>query len=184
MIRRLLPVVLALLLARVSDAVEPDPNCTPPSSSFELIQRGIFERHNCTMSHCHGADRQAGVDLRAGNSYESLLRSAGDADVVPNDPSEFKLVEPDQPDQSVLYLALAAKTLQLPNVDAPPMPQDGSPLSRDEVEAVRLWILAGAPETGAGCGPRSLLSDCSPPGGEAEREPEVHRCICCGSCAL
>ena len=162
MIRRLLPVVLALLLARVTGAVGPDPNCRPPSSSFELIQRGIFDRHNCNMSHCHGADRQAGVDLRAGNSYESLLRSAGEADVVPNDPSEFKLVEPDQPDQSLLYLALAVKTLQLPHVDAPPMPQDGSPLRRDEVEAVRLWILAGAPETGVVDRVDDLIDPCPP----------------------
>ena len=102
MSRRLLPVVLALLFARVTEAAEPDPNCTAPSSSFELIQRGIFDRHDCSMSNCHGSDRQAGVDLREGNSYASLLRSAGETDAVPNDPREFNLVEPGQPNQSLL----------------------------------------------------------------------------------
>jgi hypothetical protein len=168
MIRRLLPVVLALLVARVAVAVEPDPNCTPPSSTFELIQVGIFDRHDCNMSNCHGIDRQAGLDLRAGNSYGSLLRSAADADVVPNDPSEFKLVEPDQPDQSLLWLTLAVKTLQLRNIDAPPMPKDGLPLSRDEVEAVRLWILAGAPETGVVDGIGDLIDPCPPAPNEDE----------------
>ena len=114
--------------------------CPTPASTFELIQRGIFEQHGCTQDFCHGASKQAGLDLRAGASYESLLHS-GQTD-------EPELVDPGRPEESLLWLVLAAKTLQRPNVPAEPMPIGALPLSRDELEGVDLWIAAGAPEQG------------------------------------
>lgn len=159
MICRLLLASLALLFAGARHRVEAETTCTAPLSSFELIQRAIFDRHDCNMSYCHGADRQAGLDLRPGNSYASLLGSGGDAggDAF----AGFKLVEPGQPDQSLLWRALASKTLRNPR-DASPMPKDGLPLTREEVEAVREWIMAGAPERGFVDRVDDLIQACPP----------------------
>ena len=43
------------------------------------------------------------------------------------------------------------------------MPNGLPPLSADELEAVRLWIYAGAPQTGTVGGTESLLNACLPP---------------------
>lgn len=125
--------------------------CPTPASTFELIQRGVFEQHGCTQDFCHGAGMQAGLDLRAGAAYASLLHhdeSAHADEAEQSDDHEYKLVDPGRPDESLLWLVLAAKTLQRPNVPAEAMPIGALPLSRDELEAVDLWIAAGAPEQG------------------------------------
>ncbi len=176
MIRRLLLVALALACAGVARAVEPDSTCTAPASSFELIQRGIFDRHDCNMSYCHGDARQAGLDLRAGNSYASLVRSVDEADQPPDEPGGLNLVEPGRPKESLLWLALARKTLDLSNAEAPPMPMDGLPLSKDELEGIRLWILEGAPETGVVNHVADLIDPCPPPSEEDEYIADLPAC--------
>ena len=165
MLRRLLLLNLSLALAAPAYAAPADPNCVVPASTFELIQSGIFDRHDCTMSYCHGADRQAGLDLRAGNAYANLLHGATDPDPAAA-ATDINLVEPGRPDDSLLWLALARKTLRRPSgphVQIPAMPRDGLPLSGDELEGVRLWILAGAPETGVVDGVADLIDPCPQP---------------------
>jgi hypothetical protein len=147
--------------------------CPTPSSTFDLIQRGIFEQHGCTLDFCHGASKQAGLDLRAGVSYESLLQpdESGNADEPEeSDDQDYKLVAPRHPDDSLLWLLLAAKTLQRPSAPAQPMPIGTLPLSRDELEGVRLWIAAGAPEQGIVHRVANLIDAC-PQASEADTEP-------------
>jgi hypothetical protein len=43
------------------------------------------------------------------------------------------------------------------------MPNGLPPLSKDELELVRLWIYSGAPETGTVAGTPALLGACLPP---------------------
>jgi len=132
-------------------------------STFQLIQQAIFENHGCTNSTCHGAAKQGGLDLTAGNAYQNLFQ-------VPSSESVFNRVQPGDERRSYLWLKLAAKTdptLLPPGIDiATPMPLAPLPaLSADEIEALRLWIYSGAPQAGTVAGADTLLNAnaCLPP---------------------
>jgi hypothetical protein len=115
-------------------------------STFAAIQSVIFERQGCTADACHGGARSGGLDLRAGASYASLVdvRSSGSA---------LKRILPKEPLESYLFLKVAARTapalLTDEQIAGSPMPLTGAGLSEDQLEAVRIWIEAGAPERGA-----------------------------------
>lgn len=117
--------------------------CADVDSTFEAIQIAIFDNHGCTADACHGSGLQGGLDLRAGASYASLFQA-------PAQGASMMRIQPNAPQESYLYLKLAAATLpgsvQIANS---PMPLGLPALSEDELEAVRLWILGGAPETGS-----------------------------------
>jgi hypothetical protein len=131
--------------------------CPTPASSFERIQRGIFEPR-CNQGYCHGSAARGGLDLRADVAYANLLREH-DADAAePSD--ELEPVDPGHADESLLWLKLAAKTLGRKHVPGDPMPIGGLALSPDELEGIRLWIEAGAPETGIVDGVADLVSPC------------------------
>ncbi|HVO26521.1 MAG TPA: hypothetical protein VMW56_23165 [Candidatus Margulisiibacteriota bacterium] len=130
-------------------------------STFEGIQKSIFEAHGCTNDLCHGSAKQNGLDLRADAAYQNLIE-------VPSVGSQFPRVVPGDQNRSYLWLKVAAKTApdKLPQgvVIPNPMPQDPLPaLSADELEALRLWIYSGAPQTGTVPGTESLLNACLPP---------------------
>jgi lysyl oxidase len=123
-------------------------DCRAPASTYDLIQRGIFEQHGCTQAFCHGAAERGGLDLRAAFSYDSLVHDQSD-EVVPGGP-----------DQSLLYLKLAAKTLGTKGVPGQPMPVSALALSPDELEGIRLWILGGAPRSGSVASVADLIAVC------------------------
>jgi cysteine-rich repeat protein len=143
-----------------SDCVRTE--CAAFANTFDLIQRVVFENHSCTAGACHGSAQSGGLDLRAGASYDALID-------VPSslDPAR-KRIEPGDPQRSVLFLKLAAKTLpaQYPANQlgiGTPMPQGPvAALSQDELEAVRLWIAGAAPRTGSVKGVGDLLHACTP----------------------
>lgn len=131
------------------------------SSTWEGIQKTIFERHGCTDQICHGSGASGELDLRSDVAYQNLI------DVLSSNSADDR-VEPGEPDRSLLWLKLALKTdpLQIPpgkQVPGSPMPQLGDALSADELELVRLWIYNGAPETGTVMGTEDLLEACLPP---------------------
>ncbi|MBX3026144.1 DUF4215 domain-containing protein [bacterium] len=143
-----------------SDCVKTD--CEAFGSTYELIQQAIFENHGCTNNACHGTAQSGGLDLRAGVAYASLID-------VPSsiDPSRHR-IEPGDGQRSLLFLKLAAKTLP-DQYDfeklgiGTPMPLGNVPgLSEDELEALRHWIVAGAPKDGAVAGVGDLLNACQP----------------------
>ena len=73
---RLLAVATALgaVIAPRVMAVEPACETGRFSSTFELVQAAIFDRHGCTNSVCHGAAPGAGgLDLRADVAYDNLI---------------------------------------------------------------------------------------------------------------
>ena len=141
-------------------------------STFDLIQKAVFENRGCTSSFCHDASASGGLDLRAGVAYDNLV-SRPVLTVPPGTITGLMRVVPGQKDQSLLYINLAAATLP-GQWQAPlrPMPQGGlAPLSINELEAVREWIEGGAPRDGVVRGTGELLDACLPPPKPIEIEP-------------
>jgi len=130
-------------------------NCALFPSTFDLIQAAIFEQHGCTNQLCHGEAAQGGLDLRKPDAYTHLVD-------VPAAISDLKRVEPGDENRSLLWLKLAAATLQRSDVPGAPMPQGLPALSDGELEALRLWIYSGAPQTGVVRGTAELLNACLP----------------------
>ena len=123
-----------------------DMNCSKFSGSYERIQEIVFEGYNCTNSACHSSENSAGqLDLTAGASFENLFRVNSTANLA----EPMQRVYPGEQKLSFLYNKLAAGTLgeELPQGGGQAMPLGGSPLTTDHLEAMRLWIRAGAPET-------------------------------------
>jgi hypothetical protein len=110
------------------------------ASTYDAIQATVFEAKGCTASACHGDQMQGGLDLRADASFDSLVRQPSTIE-----PS-IERVYPGDQDLSLLYSKLAAGTegTDLGSLGQP-MPSGGEPLSIDQLEAMRLWIRAGAP---------------------------------------
>jgi len=115
------------------------PASTEDGSSFDTIQREIFQR-SCLDAGCHNAtDRAENLNLEAGFSYANLIdivatnaaaRAAGWRRVVPSDP-----------EASFLFLKIVGPPSQF----GTRMPQGKPALSNAEVEQIRAWIASGAP---------------------------------------
>ncbi|HZR79512.1 MAG TPA: hypothetical protein VFD92_00320 [Candidatus Binatia bacterium] len=127
------------------------------SSTFEGIQKEIFEKHGCTQDICHGsAAHQGGLDLTPAVAYQNIFDT-------PATGVSMKRIEPGDKDRSYLWLKLAAATNPgSVQISGSPMPNGLPPLSPDELELVRRWIYAGAPETGTVQGTAELLDACLP----------------------
>ena len=134
-------------------------DCTDGTSydgTFEAIQEIVFERHGCTQDVCHGSSANGGLDLRPEVAYANLV-------TVPSAASRFARVTPGDKDRSFLWLKLAAKTLPgtVGNVGTP-MPSGLPAISEEELELLRRWIYAGAPETGTVADTEELIEGCLP----------------------
>ena len=146
-------------------------DCQTFSSSFEAIQKLVFERRGCTAGPCHGETKVGGLDLREGASYESLVD-------VPSANSKFARVEPGTATDSFLFQKLQAATHPgSVQIAGSPMPVGAAPLTEDELQAVQLWIQKGAPRTGSvadhnkGIDVSKLLEACLPPTRPAKIKP-------------
>jgi hypothetical protein len=166
----------ALVLAACSKSEERDP--VPDASvdasgadagvdngecdtTWKAIQRSILEGKRCAQAECHGGSKPAGgLDLRPAVAYDNLIY--GDSQASLRTP--LYRVYPGEQALSFLYLKLAAASdpSLLPAGGGSPMPVGESPLSDEQLAAVRLWIRAGAPETGVVEGTQGLL-DCALP---------------------
>lgn len=117
--------------------------CQIYDSTFEAIQETILEGAGCTNSLCHGDASAGGLDLRREVAYQNIL------DVDANN-SSLTLINPRRPNQSFLYQKLVEKTFPgTYPISGSPMPSAGDALSAGQLEAIRIWIEAGAPETGS-----------------------------------
>ena len=76
---------------------------------------------------CHGSEAEADVIIEAGlrlTSYENLMKG-----------SEFgSVVEPGDADGSMLMVL----------IEDGDMPEDGDPLTKEQIETIRTWIAEGA----------------------------------------
>ena len=138
---------------------DPNPSCQADqqfTSTFEGIQKVIFEKHGCTEQICHGSSAQGGLNLSPDVAYDNIYdkKALG---------VSMKLIEPGDNDRSYLWLKLAAKTTPgSVEISGAPMPNGLPALSADELELLRLWIYAGAPREGTVNGTQSLLNACLP----------------------
>ncbi|MDG2307052.1 MAG: hypothetical protein P8R42_20870 [Candidatus Binatia bacterium] len=131
------------------DPEPPAPNpsdCEEFDSTYGAIQELVFERKGCTAEACHGNSGAGGLDLRADVAIENLIDA-------PSVGSRLARIVPKQPLKSYLFLKLAAATdpqqLAGQEIVGSPMPLSGNGLTEDQLEAMRIWIEAGAPATGA-----------------------------------
>ena len=136
-----------------SDCVRTD--CPVYATTFDLLQDAIFDRHGCSDDLCHGDARAGDLDLRIGSAYDELVG-------VPSASSPQARVEPGDAEHSRLFLLLAKATLGRDDIAGRAMPIDLPPLAQNELEALRLWITAGAPRTGTVAGTPDLLAACLP----------------------
>ncbi|MET0343102.1 MAG: hypothetical protein ABW252_18990 [Polyangiales bacterium] len=138
-------------------------DCQTFGSSYEAIQKLIFERNGCTASACHGEAKVGGLDLRAEASWENLVDA-------PSANSRLARVQPGTATDSFLYQKLrAASEPGSVQIAGSPMPVGTSPLTANELEAIQIWIKQGAPKTGTvadktrGIDVGGLLDACLPP---------------------
>jgi hypothetical protein len=117
--------------------------CPTFDSTFEAIQATVFEQGGCGNSLCHGAAAEGGLELMNASAWDNLV------DVVAEG-SSLKLVNPRKPATSYLYHKLSAKTFPGSyDIAGSPMPAAGQAVSPGQLEAIRLWIEAGAPKEGS-----------------------------------
>ncbi|MBX3025933.1 hypothetical protein KF840_13585 [bacterium] len=130
-------------------------DCPVYASTFDLIQDAVFDGHGCSDDRCHGEARAGDLDLRIGVSYDETVG-------VPSAVGPLARIEPGDPERSRLWLLLAKATVGRSDVAGRAMPIDLPALSPDELEAVRLWIAAGARSSGSVAGTGALLKACLP----------------------
>ncbi len=161
--------LLALLVAACgggSDGALPrqgggDPTCTDGPAldgTFAGIQQAIIERHGCAEQACHGSAAAGGLDLSPDVAWRNLVGAPS------LEKSGMERVRPGDKERSWLWLKVLAKTRPgSAQIVGAPMPLNAGALSEDELELLRLWIYAGAPEKGTVAGTEKYLSGCLPP---------------------
>ncbi len=141
------------------------------TASFALLQSKIFST-NCLA--CHAAAgpfaAQSGLILDPAVAYKNLINAPvknGDAAA-----DGLKQVVPGNADKSLLYQKLVQWDPRLAKHYGSAMPLGGTSLSVGQLEFVKRWINAGAPETGEVADP-ALLDDQTAPSYQAFTPPPV-----------
>lgn len=148
--------------------------CETFDTTFESIQAVIFERNGCTQAACHGSAAQGGLNLTADDVYAQLVNT-------PSIGSQQKRVQPGSPKDSFLYRKLATATLGpeaaklatvgISGTEGSPMPSGLPAISKEELEALRLWIQYGAQRDVSTPNTEDLLDSCLPPPSPPQIEP-------------
>jgi hypothetical protein len=131
------------------------------SSTYAAIQQQIFQNHGCTLQACHGTatNPQGSLDLLPDVAYQNLFQQ-------PSSESGLLRLDPGEELKSYLYLKLLAGTnpsaVPAGAVSGSAMPFGLPPLSAAELDALRLWIVSGAPQTGTVEGTEAGLNACLP----------------------
>jgi cysteine-rich repeat protein len=128
-------------------------------STWAALYRVAIQAGGCANSVCHGAlSPPGGLSLTSANAYDQLVDVASTGSILDR-------VEPGDEDLSFFYNKLAAATYAPngPDISGSPMPVGLPPLDDEVLQALRLWIRAGAPEAGVVEGTAQLLDVCLPP---------------------
>ena len=113
-------------------------NAEIPDTTFSSIQKAVFHE-SCSAPSCHGSGAKGGLSLLAGESYTQLAGVPSTLDKKNFPP--FLRVKPGHPDSSFLLVKLTAPDSSQGEI----MPKGSDRLSRSQIDAIRRWILAGAP---------------------------------------
>lgn len=102
------------------------------------IQKEIFDK-NCNTPSCHGSGKKGDLSLISGNSFAQLVgvQSTADRKNIP----PFLRVKCGSPDSSILFIKIIAPDTNQGEV----MPKGTDKLSQNSIDAIRQWILRGAP---------------------------------------
>ncbi len=104
-------------------------------ATFSAVQSQIFNA-SCAFSGCHaGGSPAQGMNLSDGMAYSNIV------DVPSNQQSSLDRIEPDDPDESYLYLKVTGDS----SISGSRMPLGGGALSQDLLDLLRDWIERGAP---------------------------------------
>ncbi len=146
-------VALAIVMLAFSCKKDPKtPAFTPPDGSYGLVFEKIF-KPSCALSSCHSKEGDFGHHgLGNDYTYEHLL-----TDECENEDAAaagLRLIFPGKPDSSFLFVKV--KWDGSPFKFGQKMPTGGLKLTQNQIEFVRQWIAAGAPESGH-VADRSLL---------------------------
>ncbi len=155
------------LLACSKATVEPisPANNNEVKSSFDLIQEKIFTP-TCATSGCHLASADASFAQHGLTLKDSKISYANLVEAIPKNAlaisNKLQRVTKFQSDKSLLYHKLNwdASHHAAANYGTP-MPLGGKPLSIGQLDFIKQWIDAGAPEKGTVANPK-LLDDTTP----------------------
>lgn len=139
---------------------DPIPNKATELSSFDLMQEKIFTP-SCATAGCHESDKdnafkQHGLVLAKGKSYKNLFGISPKNQRAIDD--KLKLVTAFKSAESLLYHKLNWITDHHSKTYGSPMPLGGASLYAGQIEFIRRWIEAGAPEKGE-VADKTLLDD-------------------------
>lgn len=104
--------------------------------TYDTVSREVLQPH-CGTCHMGGA-ASGGLNMAG---YHSLVNAPS------RESFGLDLIEPNDPAKSYLYLKITGD----PSIEGARMPQGGM-LSQDNIDLVKSWIEAGAPETAASTG--------------------------------
>lgn len=110
-------------------------------ATFAQVQSQIFNT-SCAFAGCHaGSSPAQGMHLGSGQAYANIVN------VPSNEQPSKDRIEPGSPSMSYLWLKVTGD----PSISGSRMPIGGQ-LSQAQLDLLESWILAGAPENGAGLG--------------------------------
>jgi len=111
-------------------------------ATFGQVQSEIFTPR-CALPGCHAGSFPAqGMNLSAGVAYGNIVN------VPSREKSSLDRIEPGSPSTSYMWLKVTGD----PSIVGSQMPLSGGPLSQVQLDLLRAWIEAGAPNDGAGAG--------------------------------
>ena len=111
-------------------------NVVAQTATLTQVQAVVFTT-SCAFSNCHGGSNpQQGMDLSAGQAYSHTVN------VPSNEQPSVDRIEPGSPENSYLW----RKVTRDPSVSGAFMPLVGPPLTDEQLDLLRAWILSGAPD--------------------------------------
>lgn len=140
-------VFVALIGATACSGSGGDANTGPSSGTFGLIQTSVLAG-NCTSCHAAGSAfaTESGLSLDRGAAYKNLVSAEAHDQTARSD--GLLRVVPGDAQKSLLYQKLILWDPNHARNYGAPMPLGGQSLTVGQIELVRRWINAGAPETG------------------------------------
>ncbi|MBU2445255.1 MAG: hypothetical protein KJ666_06735, partial [Bacteroidetes bacterium] len=145
----LLPIIIAVILVSCkSNPSEPQNQNVIPS--FDYVQKEIFNK-SCAVAGCHASTNDAtyaqhGLVLEQSVSFNNLINTP--TKNLEAASAGLMRVKPLHADSSLLYHKLHFGPSHHSKDYGNPMPLGGIALTNGQIEFIRRWIEAGAPQTG------------------------------------